>query len=281
MSEEQATAQAEVEGANVEAEAQEAGQVQETGQVEESATSEEGQETEQPKKHKGGFQRRIDQLTREKYEAQSELEQMRAQVAELTQASDKQRLEQAGELPMPKMADFGYDEDAYGAAVEQWHQAKVKALNDERERQTQERTMLEQQHQRQAALNAKLAEATAKYPDFMVKVNNPQLPGLQRLNPAAFEAVIESDKFADVSYYLANNPTELYEFQGLSPLAAIRKVTQIEGKIGQSGAPNTSPPPAPPSTVGGKGESVKNPMDLPMDEWVKYMDSKDPRIRKR
>lgn len=248
-------------------------------QAEEAAPSEEtGEKSEQPKKSKGGFQRRIDQITREKYELQQKLEQQQAEAEQLRQTALQQQLQQAGDIQMPKLADYGYNEEVYAQAVQQWHKATIDAQTEQQEQFASQKQQVQQQQQKHAVLMAKVSEANQKYPDFSAKVNDPQLPNLQRLSPAAFETILESNKFADVSYYLASNPSELYEFQSLSPIQAVRRVADIESRLGASSTANTAPPPPPPSTVGGKGESVKDPDKMTTSEWMEW---RNKQIRKR
>ncbi len=249
------------------------------GQVEESTTSEQVEETKEPKKSKGGFQRRIDGLTREKYELQQRLDAQQAQINELRQAEMQAQVAKAGDIPMPKLAEFDFDEEAYGKAVQQWHAAKVEAQQKEQQTLAEQQQMQVREMQRQAEMQQKVASAQEQYPDFSAKVFDPSLPSLRQVNPVAFDTVLESSKFADVAYYLASNPGEVYEFANLSPIGAVRKVFEIEARFEDKPKPTAAAPP-PPSTVGGRGETAKSPENMTTDEYIAWRNSQDPRLKR-
>jgi len=219
-------------------------------------------------KRKEKIKSEIDALTREKYEAQRQAESTQRQLEEMQQwVRQQQAPPQFGE--MPKLADFDYDEGRYQQAVQQWH---VSNLQQAQEQQTMAAQQYQQQMyaQREAqTLQAKIAEGSKKYPDFAVKVNDPSLPPLREVNPAAFQAVIESDVGVDVAYYLASNPSDVYALAQMSPMQAIKRVTQLEALVAKQPPTATRMPPKPPSTVKGSAGAVKDPQKMSTEEWIK------------
>lgn len=234
---------------------------------EEAAPSEDA-EPEKPKR-RSRAEERIHALTREKYEAQQRAEQYERQMREMQQYFAQQQQQRPMSEP-PKLADYDYDENAYSQAIQQWHVGQVQEMQRQQQIQQQQYAMQQQQMQRQQALMQKAQEATAKYPDWQAKVSDPNLPPLAQINPAAFEAVASSDAFADVTYYLANNPQEVFSFHGLDPVSAIRKVAQIEARLSAKPVASQKAPPKPPSRVKGNSEAVSDPSKMSTDEWMEW-----------
>ena len=232
-----------------------------------------GQESQPEEKKISGVQKRFNELTREKYEAQQqaeaaqkEIEQMRQREAEMQMQAQMQQLQ--GQRPT--LEAFGYDENQYNQALEQWYgqqfQMQQQVMRDQAEQ--QQKAYAEQQ--RQQKLTAKMAEAAVKYPDFQQVVRDPSLPSLAQISPAAYEAVTESEHFDDVAYYLAKNPAEVYAFSQMSPIQAVMKVAEI-GMRETSPKPNvTPPPPPPPSEIKGRAEANAEPNPKDVKAWIAW-----------
>lgn len=240
-----------------------------TPEGEESATSEEPEGAEdKPKKSKGGFQRRIDELTKARYEAEQRAQALEAQLQQAQTDQFKSQYEQS----KPTLEQYGYDQDAWAQAYEQWAQAGIERQQVAQQEAQQKQQEYQQQLQKQMQLQQRVAEAQTKYPDFMAKVFDPQLPSLQSLNRAAYEAVLDSDSMADVAYYLADNPAEVYKFSSMSPIQAVKEIARIEAKLSKPAKKLTQAPP-PPSQVTGKAESVKDPTNMSIEEWMSWRNS--------
>ena len=258
--------------AQVEVEGQQGSELQEDS----SQQGTEGGEGQQPKKSKGGFQQRIDQLTREKYEALRKAQEYEARLQQLEQQLQQVMPQQEPlvddlELPpMPTIDQFDYDDAAYQAAMKQWADLRAAKAQEKIQQQLQQQQQMEALRQQQIQLMRKVEEAQSKYPDFVQRINDPSLPNLQQVNPAAYEAVVNSDAFADVAYYIASNPAEAYELATLSPVEAVKKVAFIEAKFkGQKNAGNNAaPPPQPPQTTKGAAETSPDMEKLSIDEWM-------------
>lgn len=225
-----------------------------------TVASEEGtQEGEKPKG--GGVQKRIDELVAQRYEAESkarqahqENEAMRQHMAQMQGQSQHQQL-----LAQKPVFENYETTEQYEQAVGQWTQAGYQ-MQAQAQAQAQHNAQVQQaQAQKQASVAQKVVEAAAKYPDFQQVVQNQNVPPLVQINQAAYEALSESDNMADVAYYLAKNPAELYSFQSLSPTQAVRKIAQLEmkTKAGFNGSGVTAP--RPPSTVSGKTKVETDP----------------------
>lgn len=238
---------------------------QETEEATEEETAESDAEEPPKKKSRGGFQKRIDELTRARYEADQRAQALERQLQEVQQQSQRSQYEQS----KPTLEQYNYDHEQWAQAYEQW----VVRGQEEQQRAAQEaqqrRQAQEQQVRRQMEIQQKVLKGQEKYPDFQARVYDPSLPNLAQINQAAYEALVESDAMADVAYYLASNPSEVYKFGSMSPVQAIKEVARLETKLTSKAAKPTSAPP-PPKTVGGKSESVKDPNDMSVDEWMEW-----------
>lgn len=224
------------------------------------------QETEQsddePKRSRA--EDRIRSLARERYELQQQAE---AQQRELEQL--RQQMQAPQPAAFPKLSDYNYDEAAYSQAVEAYTQQQLSSYQERQQQEVRQQQEMRRQAERWQRTQATISEGQAKYPDFVAKVTDPTLPSLEQINPAASEAVFASDMAADVAYYLANNPETVYALGQMSPVQAIRKVVEIEGRMKRSAAAK-KPPPPPPSTVGGAAEVRQDPQKMSTEEWMAW-----------
>lgn len=243
----------------------------------EDAENEETQETEETaedaeeppkKKSRGGFQKRIDELTKARYEAEQRAQTLEHQLREVQQQSFKSQYEQS----KPTLEQFDHDYDAWAQAYEQWVQTGVQKQQEAQQEAYRQAQMQQEQMRRQMDLNQKMLKAQEKYPDFQVKVFDPNLPQLGQINQAALEALVESEHMADVAYYLASNPSEVYKFGNMTPIQAVKEVARLEAKFSKPAGKTTAAPP-PPKTVSGKSESVKDPAKMTTEEWMEWRKS--------
>jgi chromosome segregation ATPase len=233
--------------------------------VEETATSEDADE--KPKR-KSRAEERINALTREKYEAQRQLEAYQRQVAEYQQYLSQQQAQRPQD-DMPKLADFNYDEQAYTQAVAQWNQGQIQRFQQSIQQNWQQQQVQQAQMAEAQKLQSAMSAGQQKYPDFIAKVTDPSLPPLREINPAAFQAVMDSDVGVDVAYYFANNPEQVYALASMSPVQAVKRVAQIEAQLNNKPVSQKSPP-KPPSRVSGNSEAVKDPRKMSTDEWMAW-----------
>jgi hypothetical protein len=270
MSEEMQDTTPEVEDV-VDAPEGEEAEVETSDEVEEAAASESSEEPEKPKR-RSRAEERINALTREKYEAQKQAEALQSQLMQIQQAISQQQAQQNLGQQMPKLSDFNYDEEAYQQAVAHWSQSQVQNYQQSIAQQQQQYQQMQKMQAEQMKLQQAVARGQEKYPDFMNKVFDPNLPPLREINPAAFEAVMDSDASVDVAYYLANNPQEVYAFASMNPVQAVKHVARLEAQFTEK--PKAKAPLSkPPSKVSGNSEAVKDPNKMTTSEWMAWRES--------
>jgi hypothetical protein len=214
-------------------------------------------------KPKGGFQRRIDELTRNWREAERRNDQLlelisRQQGAPATQ----QQVADAGKPP--SLADFNYDEGKYQQALLDFAtkaaEKTVTAKLSEWERQ--------QSTQRQAqTFKAKEAAFAATVEDYADKVYDPSVP----ISAAMAEAIADSEIGPQLAYHLADNRELAARIASLSPVQAARELGKLEAKLSAPPPkPVTKAPPPPPKIAAAEGEVDKDPDKMGIDEWMKW-----------
>lgn len=175
-------------------------------------------EQEQPEgnaKGKGGFQRRIDKLVREKADLERQLaERSAAQPAK----SDEAAPAPAGE---PKLESFD-SYDAYVAALTDW---KVEQKFQAREQAEAKAKADAEAAAKVQTLQQKAEAARAKHDDFDDVVGDASITAVMR------DFLMESEHPGELMYALGSDRAELARISGLSPVAQIRALTALEAKL--------------------------------------------------
>lgn len=238
----------EVQGA-IPAPADDAEQVQQVETTSSEATAEQAAEQqtehqEPEQKKEPWFQKRIGELTREKYEArraaeqyQAELQQYREQLARLQQG------EAAPQMPDAPHVDVE-------SLVEQRAAAKL----------------AEQRFNE--SCNKAYEAGTKEFPDFDRAVSNLRMLGANR---EFLELVVESDAGHKLLHRLGNDMDEAARILRLPPVQMARELTKLEFSMKQPPAPkpvSKAPDPIKPIGTGKTADSGLSD-DIPIDEWMR------------
>jgi hypothetical protein len=216
--------------------AEEADTSDQSPEGEDSEPDEDEQAAEQPRR-KGGFQRRIDKLVREKRELEARLAALEQRLAggehkpPAGEAADGTKQTPAASDHAdgkPRPEDFDTYE-AYTEALTDW---KLEQRERQRAQQEAERRVFD-------SWMARIEAARREHPDFdeVVDSDVPVSEAMQR-------AILESDQGAEVAYWLGKHPEEAARIAKLSPIAAIREIGRIEASLAKP-----SPSPKPKATV--------------------------------
>lgn len=227
------------------------------------------------------LQKRIDELTRQRYEEQrrAEAAEQRAQQYERQQALTHQfsQLDAA----MPNVEQFSNLQE-YGRALADWSARRAAAVataqwQEFSERQAsyqaqQARQIFEQQQRVQhenSALEKKMEAGMKKYPDFMQVVTSDDI-GSVRSTPL-FPLILEADNAHDIAYALAKNPVEIDRLLSLgNPAAMARAIFQMDRQF--SGNAVTTAPPPPPTRNGSSAPSGQ-PDPRNTEAWMKWREA--------
>lgn len=225
----------------------------ETEQVEATATDD-GADTQEPKKARG-VQKRLDELTRLRHEAQRQAEYWR----EMAMRSLPQDTPPAPSANgRPTLEQFDFDTERHAEAVAEW---KVTQLLSEREAQ-------QEAARKQQTIQQKLDEARKKYADFDdVALDVP-------LSQAVIDALPALDNAGDVAYWLGSNPDDASRIARLSPAQAAIELGRISERISRPASPAPrNVPPAPIKPVTGNSGAMKAPEEMSMAEYIAWRNS--------
>lgn len=202
-------------------------QIGEQNETEGTAASEADDAAAQRPRNKG-VGKRIDELTREKYDALRERDHWREQALR-NQRQPEPRQEQASQTEQasdkPTMEQHGFDVAAYTEALYEWHkQQDAKSAQKAKEAESEQERAKRYQDSVQA-----FAE---QHPDFHDVFHG----GVPVSEPMA-EAITEADNPAAIAYYLGQNPEEAARIAAMTPTGASRAIGRIEAKLESQAAP--------------------------------------------
>lgn len=186
-------------------------------------------------------QKRIDKAIYEKHQARRELEQAKAEAAEL-----RARFEQ-GESYHPPADDI---------------QALVR----------QEAARMKEEESFNAACNKTHAEGVKEFgASFDKAMTNLGLVGMPR---EFLEMVSEADYGARILAHLGGDLDEAERIAALPPLKMARELTKLDIKLGSQKTKQVSKAPPPITPVSGKSGGSKSPADMTDAEYMKWRRSK-------
>lgn len=241
-----------------------------------SATAPADTAAEEPKPHKadGGFQRRINRLTREKHEALGRLDALEREVEELRARSRNATLPNHGSDQEPRQDQFQRYEDYVTARAEWRAEQRVKALTAEI-----------QQNLRAQAAERSQAERIRSFEQRFFEQGKGEEPAevLDELKalPVLAESIAEyltseSDNPYLLGKWLTENPDEAERLSRLRPTAAVKELAKVDAQLGAKPQPRTTRAPAPVSTVGGSAApSGGMPKPTDIDAWMKWRAQQD------
>lgn len=205
--------------------------------------------TAEKRRRRGGWERKVERLERER---EILLQQL------------------AGNRPAPAAAPAPEKPKDAAEQAREYIRAEARAMYEEEKAR-------EQQARDQVELQKRMSEAKARYDDF-----DDVLEGVAHIPvPKHIEdAILTSPAAPDIMYLLAKNPAELARIARLPPLQAARELGRLEAKASSTPTPKAQPkpaarPPAPPTNVRGKAASTGEPSEsLSMSDYKRAFRSK-------
>jgi len=260
----------------------------------ESATGTTEEEDKKPKG--GGFQRRIDKLTKEKStleetirEEREARQRLEARLAgrDPAELSKKATTEQ-GPRPEPDINDPKYKAengwDLYFKDVRAWdrEQAKLEALKEVDAKTKKETEQTEAQRQEKLiaeSFQKKYEAAKAEYPDLEEILTDEESEAKLIQQGSVIDGFIldPENEGVKVLVHLCKHPGEIARIQALSPQKQIRELGKIEesltGETKETSSPEPKKPtlPAPIKPVAtGTAKSAVKPENMSMEEYANW-----------
>lgn len=230
---------------NSEATAEQATGTEETGQADDA-----GEAAEEQPKRVPWFQKRIDEVTAQKYEERRRADYLQGQLDALLKGNQPP-IQQS-------VPDRWEDPEGY----DQWliEQATVRATQQFEQRQAMHNVHRSYEERANAVRQSR--------PDYDAVVNDPTLP----ITPLMADVIRESETGPEVAYYLGTNRNEAERIARLAPHLQAAALGRIEASISkpQQAQSRTAPPP-PPRTVSGLSAGInKSPSDMSMSEYIAW-----------
>jgi hypothetical protein len=199
-----------------------------------------------------GVKKRIDKVTRQKYEAvaeanryKAELEQLRAQIAPKQEA--------------PDISQFDTLDDYVEAVAEYKLNQKTQTAQSQQAQQTQAQAVAQD-------WVAKVDKVRSVAPDFDAVFNN--VASIE-FAPMALEAVAQHPKGAEIAYMLGKDVSEAYRIAALPPSQQLMAIGELAAKtnVPKPKAVSSAPPPV--KTVSG-GNVTTDPSKMSTSDYIKW-----------
>lgn len=184
-------------------------------------------------------QKRIDELTRRRYDAERDRDYWREQAQRAPRPEPPVQAPAEPAEPGKTLADFSYDESKYQDYL--FRQAETRAVKAAEKVLSQKQTE-SARFQAFSAHQEREAAFAKKAPDYF------EVAHYAPITDSMAEIVMESDKSADLAYYLGKNRQVALNISRLPPLQQAREIGKLEAKLAEKPTPaqvSGAPPPAP------------------------------------
>jgi hypothetical protein len=219
-----------------------------------------------PKKSKGGFQKRIDELTKANKESQRQLTTALQALEKITGASATATVEKLdAQDPKPDRTTYD-DPDKYAEELGAWsgrraaaaaiaeNEAKAKKANNDQAIERAQRTWEERQ-----------VAARAKYADYDDVAGRDDL----EISVAMGYALTRMPEGAEIAYYLGKHPEEAERISALKDTAEqLVELGLVKAKLASAARPKVSKVPDPIKPVGAGNSATKPRSEMSMEEYA-------------
>jgi len=220
---------------------------------------------------KGRFSKRIDELTRERYEAQAEAARLREQLERIQ--TQPKPAEPAPKLAAPEgkplRSSFTSDED-WVEAIAAW---KAESLYESRQRAEREQERQQRDQSVHATYMERADQFTEQHPDFNtviagIRISEDVAPGVQA-------AIMGRPNGPEVAYYLGTHPELCEELSQMNAADAVAEVGAISiGLMPQKSSPKPAARvPEPITPVGGSSRVALDPSEMSYQQYKAWRKS--------
>jgi hypothetical protein len=220
-----------------------------------------GEATEEPVKKVPWFQKRIDEVTAKKYEAEREASYWKG----IAEGRGPAKAPEPEAASPPTLEQFDYDEAKYQAAL-------TKHITEQAEKAIDEKLTRREREQTEAQKNesaiAKLRAGEAKHPDFIASVSS------IKASEAVRDFLLADDSAPSVLYELGKDSAAAERFNTLSP---VQQAIELGKRAATpKAAPVKTIAPPPPTTVAGLVSGIgKTPDQMSMAEYAQWVKERD------
>jgi len=199
-----------------------------------------------------GVKKRIDKVTRQKYEAIAESNRLKAEIEQL-------RAQIAPKQEAPDISQFDTLDDYVEAVAEYKYQHNMLSEQEKNvERAIEQRVSRE--------WTAKVEKVRSVAPDFDAVFSN--VASIE-FAPMALEAVAQHPKGAEIAYMLGKDVSEAYRIAALSPSQQLMAIGELAAKTNVPKPKTVSSAPPPVKTVSG-GNVTTDPSKMSTSDYIKW-----------
>lgn len=209
-----------------------------------------------------GVQKRIDRLTRERYQLKGELEAMRRMAVQ----QPAPQAQQSAAEGAPKAEQFSTYEEFLEAKAEWKAEQKVAEVLRKQQESTQRQSAEAERQKVAQAWESRVEAASDAYDDFEEVALSPDLP----VSAPMAEAIKRAEKGADVLYYLGKNPEIAGQIARLDPLSAAIRIGEIAATLARPVAKKATSAPPPINPVGARASTAKDPSKMTDAEFAAW-----------
>jgi len=210
----------------------------------ESAPEEEAPEVEPEQEETpepDNIQKRFNKLTKEKYDAKREAEELRKRLEEL-ESKPKE------EAKKPNLEDFDYDDSSYQDALIEYRVQK--AIEDKEAAQAKARQQAQAQ-EAQAAFNERVEKLNK--PDFWDAANS-----IPTLDPSVAQALTLADEGAELIYHLGTHLDQADKLASMAPTQALLYIGKLSASLNKKPDVKLSAAPDPIEPINSGGSLSKD-----------------------
>ena len=199
-----------------------------------------------------GVKKRIDKLTRQKYEAIAEVNRLKAEFEALKAQNAPKSVE-------PQMSDFDTLDDYVEALAEYKYQNNMLSQQEKYAERAREQRVARE-------WTDKLEKVRAVAPDFDEAFKNvAEITFAQ----STLDAVAGHEKGAEIAYLLGKDPVKAYQIASLPPMQQLMAIGEIAAKTNLTRPKTVTNAPPPVKPVSGKS-SIVDPNNMSMKEWIEH-----------
>lgn len=254
----------------VEEEKTEATTVEETGKEEISEGLTVDEIVSGTKKAKKGVQGRIDELTKEKYDARREADFWKNKANEVKKPESTVI---SSDRPMPPAESDFIDPNDYKKARVDYEDRLDAWKYQHRKNEEIQEMQKEELAGNIAKFNTISVRMREKYPDFDTAINEPVF------TPILSNEVMASEYGPEIGYFLAKNPSEALRLSKLTPTGVAKEIGKLEVKFSQAVKKTNSKAPDPLNPIKGDDVPQKDPSKMTDAEWYKW--EQEQKLKKR
>lgn len=219
----------------------------------------------EPQEEPDRVQKRINQLTWEKHEANRRAKELEERLAALEAQNQPQPRDVVSDIKPPNFSDYSSDEE-YAAAMQEYTVQTVERLQEQSQSEIQRQQQEAEKRQKRDAYQTRIAQYAVENDGFVEAIQASNV----NISEAVEQVLFESERAAELTHWLAENAAEAVRINNLPPVLAAKELGRIEATFDAVQPKKASNAPQPQTELSG-GEPAPTALsdDMDIDEWMR------------